>query len=191
MFKKKRGKDDEGSEGGNSRDPFFGRDPFDDFSKEFGSFRGMDEMMNDLMRNLFSSGVRIEKGKPFVYGFSMKSGSDGKPVIQEFGNVRPGIKKPMISDAREPMVDIVERDKDIIVIAELPGVNKEDIDLEATADSLEIRVETPQKKYYKKVQLPAAVIEDSTDAAYNNGVLEVKLKRKEEKSARAKKIVVK
>ena len=141
MFKKRKDKDREGPDAGDedSSDPIFSRDPFDEFSKAFGSFRGMDEMMNDLMRNLFSSGARIEKGRPFVYGFSMKSGPDGKPMIQEFGNVKPGAKNPVISDAREPMVDIVERDKDIIVIAELPGVNKGDIDLGATANSLEIK----------------------------------------------------
>jgi len=172
MFKKK--KDKEG-----------GSDPFDEFFGDFGSFRGIDEMMNEMMKGLFNSGARIEKGKPFVYGFSMKTGPDGKPVVQEFGNVKPGAK-PVVSDAREPLVDVVERDKEIIVIAELPGVNKEDIDLEVVEGGLEIMVGTPSKKYYKVVQLPGAVAEDVMDASYNNGVLEVKLKRREGKKPKKK-----
>jgi len=166
-----------------------GKDPFDEFFGDFGSFRGIDEMMNEMMKGLFNSGARIENGKPFVYGFSMKTGPDGKPIVQEFGNVKPGAK-PVVSDAREPLVDVVEREKEIIVIAEMPGVNKEDIDLEVVEGGLEIRVDTPNKKYYKVVQLPGAVAEDATDASYNNGVLEVKLKRREGKKPK-KKIEVK
>lgn len=191
MFKKKKDDARRGEGDDVEGDPLFGKDPFDDFFKEFGAFRGIDEMMNDLMKNLFTSGTRIENGKPFVYGFSMRTGPDGKPVINEFGNVKPGISKPLMSDVREPLVDVVEREKEIIVIAELPGVSKGDIELEATEDELDIKVDTPQKKYYKKVQLPAAVKEDATNATYNNGVLEVKLERKEGRKAKGKKIEIK
>jgi HSP20 family protein len=150
----------------------------------------MEEVMNELMKNMFNGTSRLESGKPYVYGFSMKTGPDGKPVFNEFGNVKPR-GQPKVSDAREPLVDVMERDKDIIVIAELPGVNKGDIDLELASDSLEIKVDGGGKKYYKAVKLPAAVEDDTTDASYNNGVLEVKLRRKGIKKMRGKKIQIK
>ncbi len=164
----------------------FDADPFEDF---FGNFRRMNEMVNELMRNMFR-GADIRSGKPFVYGFSIKTGPDGKPVIREFGNVKPG-QMPMVSDAREPLVDVIEGEKDITVIVELPGVEKKDINLEVVGGALEIKVDTPQKKYYKSVQLPDEVIEDTANATYNNGVLEVKLRRKTVKKERGKRIKIK
>jgi HSP20 family protein len=51
-----------------------------------------------------------------VYGYSVKIGPDGKPVIREFGNMRPNIgrrrKAPFnLQDHRDPLVDIVEEGK--------------------------------------------------------------------------------
>lgn len=203
MFKKKKDKDESGKapweEDGTPfhRRSVFDRDPFfDDVFKEFGAFRGIEEMMNELMKGAMSGDVKFEEGKPFVYGFSMRSGPDGKPIIEEFGNAKSGgsVKnggKPIISDAREPLVDVIERDSDLVIVAELPGVNKSDIDLEVAGKSLEIKVDTPNKKYYKEVELPCDVKEDATDATYNNGVLEVKLKRVACKKPKGKKIEIK
>ena len=174
---------------------FGSRDPFDDF---FTDFSRIEEMMNDLMKDMFSGKGKIKQGKPYVYGFSMKTGPDGKPVISEFGNVKAGEISsgkergigPVVSDAREPLVDVSEREKEIIVIAELPGVEKKDIDLEISGDELTITVDTAKKKYYKLVELPAEVKDDATNASYNNGILEIKLKRKKSKR-KGKRIEVK
>jgi HSP20 family protein len=203
MFRKKKGgregADDRiGEEGEGNRDPFehpfFGRDPFEDF---FSDFSGVERMMNDLMKNMFSGQGKIEQGKPYVYGFSMKTGPDGKPVIREFGNVKAGQVDvdgakslgPVVSDSREPLVDVVDQENQIIVIAEMPGVDKKDIEVEISGDNLVIKVERGAKKYYKEVDLPGEVKDDATDASYNNGVLEIKLKRKTKK--KGKKIQIK
>lgn len=207
MFKKKKDEnkdrdDSDRAEPWEDNTPFhrrsvFDRDPFfDDMFKDFGAFRGIEEMMNELMKNAMSGNMKMEEGKPFVYGFSMKTGPDGKPIINEFGNIKSGgnVKtgsKPVISDAREPLVDVIERDQDLVIVAELPGVSKNDIDLEVSGKNLEIKVDTPNKKYYKSVELPCGVKEDATDATYNNGVLEVKLKRVECKTPKGRKITIK
>lgn len=189
VFRKKR---DEGKDDEDSYDPFLDRDAFG-FDDVFGDFKRIDQMMHELMKGAFSGKIKFE-GQPFVYGFSLKTGPDGKPVFEEFGNVRPqgpASTKPVISEAREPLVDVMGKGEEIIVIAELPGVRKEDIDLEAAGKSLEIKVDTPDKKFYKRVELPCDVLEDATDATYNNGVLEVKLKRVGMAKPKGKKIQVK
>jgi HSP20 family protein len=195
MFRKK-GDDDEDEDREprrpkGYRDPFFD-DSFDDF---FGGFHRMDDIMNELMKNMFSGKGEFTMGKPFVYGFSMKTGPDGKPEIREFGNVKPqGVPfgKPAISDAREPLVDVIEGEKEIIVMVELPGVSKDDINLEATGTSLEVSVDAEKRKYHKVIELPAEVREGEINASYNNGVLEIKLKRKKEaKKAEGKRIPIK
>jgi len=61
------------------------------------------------------------------------------------------------------------------VIAELPGVEKEDIDLRATETSLTISAESQHRKYYKELRLPTPVNPKSAKATYRNGVLEVSL----------------
>ena len=194
MFKKKKDdedhvekEDDEDTSDDIFEGGIFSRDPFGGL---FGDFGRIDNMMNELMKNAFNGKMKFEGSQPFVYGFSLKSGPDGKPVFEEFGNVKPGVK-PLVSDVREPLVDVMDGDEAIIVIAELPGVEKADICLEATGNVLEIKVDKPGKKFYKQVQLPADVRDDAVDATYNNGVLEVKLKKKQASKPKGRKIEVK
>jgi len=116
---------------------------------------------------------------PYVYGFSITIGPDGKPVIRRFGNVKP----PIVEEAgyREPFVDVVVDDKanEVKVIAEIPGVSKEKIDVEATEKVVRIRAENDERKYRTQVELPVEVDPRSARARYNNGILEVTLKPKE------------
>ncbi len=102
-------------------------------------------------------GSTVREFGPFVYGYSMKIGPDGKPEIREFGNIKKSLQGPQVKEEREPLVDVIEADGEIRVVAELPGVEKSDIKLRGTEDSLEISVDTPQYKYYKEVALPAKV----------------------------------
>ena len=159
------------------------RNPFFDLFEEFDR---MDDMMDDMMKRTFE-GMDIQKmqGKPMTYGFSMKIGPDGKPQIQEFGNMRPTENKVEIKDAREPLVDVIEREGEIDVLAELPGVEKGDIDVNATERRLTIRA----PNFYKEKALPAAVESNDVKAIYKNGVLTVTL-RKKQRSEPGKKVRV-
>ena len=162
-----------------NRDPFFG--DVDDM------FREMEKMMDEEMKSFtekvpkeyvkerkLPDGSTVKELGPFVYGYSMKIGPDGKPEIQEFGNLKKGLKgPPQVKEEREPLVDIVETESEVRVVVELPGVEKTDIKLRGTEDSLEIAVDTPQYKYGKEVQLPAKVLVRDARSTYKNGVLEV------------------
>lgn len=62
-----------------------------------------------------------------MYGYSVTIGPDGKPVIREFGNMKPSIDKEgkiALKEGREPMVDVITSDDEIKVVAEILGVNK-------------------------------------------------------------------
>jgi HSP20 family protein len=98
-------------------------------------------------------------------------------VVREFGNVHPGKRGPLIKEEREPLVDVVGTDGEVKVVAELPGVDKRDIKLHAFNDMLTISVDTPDRKYYKEVKLPAEVEPKEAKSAYKNGVLEVTLQK--------------
>ncbi len=146
--------------------------------------RDVDEEFRDLMRKAEEFGEFKEfksYGKPFIYGFRISIGPDGKPKIEEFGNVRRGRLRPVISEEVEPLVDVIEENDTIKVVAEMPGVEKEKIKLKAVGRKLIIRGSNERKTYYKEVELPAEVDMGSAKATYRNGVLEITLKKKGKK----------
>jgi HSP20 family protein len=165
------------------KNPFDNFD-FDDFFKNlFNDDRFGDDIkrMTEEMMKMFSSG--IQPGKPFVHGFKVEFGPDGKPRIEDFGNkpIKSPEGQPAISDSREPITDIIEGENDVAITVEIPGVEKGDIDLNATENTLEIKVDTPQRKYQKVIDLPCGVKPKTTKATYKNGILDVVITRKEKK----------
>ncbi|MGD8505536.1 MAG: Hsp20/alpha crystallin family protein [Candidatus Bathyarchaeota archaeon] len=147
-----------------------------------------------IRERILPDGTKMSEFGPFVYGYSVTVGPDGKPQIREFGNVKPetrmGRPNIDIKEKREPLVDVMADDGEIKVLVELPGVDKEDIRLHGTENRLTISVDTPQRKYYKEVELPAKVISQETKSSYKNGVLEVTLRRKEEEKPKGEPIEV-
>ena len=165
-------------------------------------FDRMDEEFNRMRREMFSVMEQArkgtlpnpEKGGPIVYGFSMRVGPDGIPKIEQFGNVRglflPGTKsRAGLEGYREPLADIIESENELSVTFELPGVEKSDIQLESTKDTVTIKVDREDRKYYKEIDLPRAVKPESAKAKFNNGVLEVTFEL-EEKKPKGKKISI-
>jgi len=160
-------------------------DDFMGFGEEFRRIREqMDRMMRDVMSHDHPGD---EPGKSYVYGFRMHTGPDGKPLVEEFGNVpKPGVHE--IPGGREPLVDVIAGKEEITVIAELPGVDKKDIDLKADERGLQILVDNPGRRYHKELKMPSEVDPDTIKASYKNGILEVKLKRRRQKTEDKKKI---
>jgi HSP20 family protein len=172
------------------RSPFFRNWGFDDVDK---IFEDMEKMMEEEFKSFTSrvpkdyvrerklpDGSTVREWGPFVYGYSVKIGPDGKPEVREFGNVKPSLTGPQVQQEREPLVDIVETNGEIHVVAELPGVDKENIKLHATEDTLTITVDTPQRKYFKEVELPAKIKLEDAKSQYKNGVLEVTLQKEKD-----------
>lgn len=162
----------------NDKKPWRRRNPFFDLFSEFDNF---DELWENLVRSIGSA--NLQPGKPLVYGFSMSIGPDGKPQIREFGNIESSEEKINVKNAREPLVDVIEREKEIDVLAELPGVEKEDIDVEAHEESLTISV---PNEFYKEILLPSEIDPHKVKAKYKNGVLTVTLAKKKPSKPREK-----
>jgi HSP20 family protein len=165
------------------RSPFFG-----DIER---MIKEMEKEMAEIFKNMENKrvretrlpdgSVRREYG-PYVYGYSVKIGPDGKPIIREFGNMKPNLgqgRPPLsLSDRREPLVDTIEDKNSIKVLAELPGVEKKDIKLHASSTNLTINVENPERRYYKLLEFPFEVDVSTAESSYKNGVLEVNIKKK-------------
>lgn len=96
---------------------------------------------------------------------------------------------------RVPVIDLVERENDILVRAELPGIDKDKIQIEAGPESLmlraEIRQETEEKKenylrrerrmgaFQRIIPMPVEVKPNEVRANYRDGVLEITLPKSE------------
>jgi HSP20 family protein len=154
----------------------------DDFEERiFEDMKRMDEMFKSLMSPEMIKKLQESGGKPIVSGFSMRIGPDGKVDFKPFGNVQPVGEKPVIRDEREPLVDIINKPKEITIIAELPGVDKKEIKLKVVGNNDVLDIFVPHK-FSKKVKLPKKVKPKFAKAIYKNGVLEVNLvKEKEDK----------
>ena len=94
-----------------------------------------------------------------------------------------------------PALDVSETDKEILVKAEVPGMEPKDIDISLVGDRLSVKGEKKEEKkeqgedfyrmerrygaFHRVVTLPATVDPSKVNASYKNGVLTIKLEKKE------------
>lgn len=147
-------------------------------------------------------GGKVKEVGPIVYGYSITIGPDGKSKIREFGNVRSsspfsgfrsrgtgaGTNRSLISSEREPLADIMTSDKEVKVVIEMPGVNKENIKVNAYDNSVEITSDDPQRKYHQIIELPPEANIETAKSNYKNGILEITFKKKEQTKPKGKEI---
>ncbi len=151
---------------------------FVDFEKEL---EEMNEIIDNMMRTL---------GKePQVYGFSMRIGPDGMQHVGQFGNAATCERKE--NTVREPYTSSIidEKNNEFHITSEMPGINKEEIEVNATDNEVIIRAESGGRKYNKSIQTPS-IDPESSKAKYNNGVLEVTFKLRESSIPKGKAIMI-
>ncbi|NOZ44842.1 MAG: Hsp20/alpha crystallin family protein [bacterium] len=131
---------------------------------------------------------------------------------EPFGNDRPLLGGPsgteiVKSNYRQALADVSETDKELIATVELPGVEKQDIRINATDDGIEIRVEKKDERkeedkkkgiyslertysgFYRFIPAPDGIDVENIKASYKNGVLELRIPKVESKK-KAKQIPV-
>jgi len=181
------------------KDNWFSGDDWDIddiFNNLDGEFQKIRNQMDNFMKDSFEGNLtNNHNSNPFVFGFSVKTGPDGFPVFEEFGNTRmnPFAKKgekPTVDTRREPLTDINETENLIAITVELPGVNKEDIDINVMEDRVEVNVKTESRKYFKSIDLESLVDTESSKATYTNGILDLELTKKETDKPKGTKVKV-
>ena len=162
-------------------------------------FRKMRKQMDDLMRDAVEGNSTDNSSKkPLVFGFSVTTGPDGIPKFEDFSNnavepfssSRNETKEATIDTSREPLTDVNETDSDIAITVELPGVAKEDIDINVTETRVEVKVDTEARNYFKAIDLSCEVQTKSSKATYTNGILDLVLKKKISEKAKGTKVKV-
>lgn len=160
-----------------------------------------DDEFDRIFKKMSSSFFDIDdiaeefKGKgsnfsPFYYGYTMTVGPNGKPVVKEYGNVKPELLPS--TDTREPVVDVIvdEKEKLVKLVVEIPGVEKTDVKILVQDKFVDISAEHGEKKYHVKVPIKHKVDENSAKASYKNGILELVFKLIEDEKPKGKKVEV-
>ena len=77
----------------------------------------------------------------------------------------------------EPLIDVLEEEDEIIVVAGFAGFKRENLRIHVEDEQLTLSAEALDRKHHKSLNLPTRVIPDSTRTGYKNGVLEIRLKK--------------
>ncbi len=112
-------------------------------------------------------------------------GWSSKPVVDYHVSTRPirrgpvkaaprveSVRMPEKGPIREPIVDVLDGKDGIVVIAELPGVSEEDLNINLEEES---NLHITAGHFSKKIALPHAV-RGILEKSYKNGILQIKLK---------------
>lgn len=152
-----------------------------------GLFKGLGNLL-DLASRLAEEGEREEsRSGEFssrggrvrgVYGFSVRTGAGGRPRIDPFGDVSSTPSGPGVSEAREPLVDLLDEGERVVVIVEMPGVEERDVRVEVGDWTLTVDAGARERRYHKRMELPAEVERESLSYTCRNGVLEVHLAKR-------------
>jgi len=151
-----------------------------------GLFKGIEKLV-DLAGKLEESGGiskegeinfdHIKKGMKGVYGFTINTAVGGSPKVETFGNIKKTPEGPKVDEEREPITDIFDEQNEVMIIAEMPGIELEDIKIDLKEDILEISAVSKSRTYRKELLLPAKVIKSNLRHKFTNGILEIRIKK--------------
>jgi len=151
-----------------------------------GLFKGIEKLV-DLAGKLDEKGGiskegeinfdHIKKGMKGVYGFTVNTAGGGSPKVETFGNIKKTPEGPKVDEEREPITDIFNEEKEIVVIAEMPGIEETDIEIDLKEDMLDILAKSKSRTYRKELLLPAKGLKENLQQKFTNGILEIRIKK--------------
>ena len=162
----------------------------------FETFRDIDAFYKKLTEKMFRQMEEIDKA---IQSGRLQGEWDVRPIEKPGvrGYVAQGrfqlgepltVPKQALDETREPLTDVFEDKEHVKLYIELPGVDKDDIQLNVTATQAEIKA----KNFYKTIDLPSRNVEFEKAAAnYKNGVLEVLIPKKKTAVSDEKKTTIK
>jgi HSP20 family protein len=122
------------------------------------------------------------------------------------GLMRPSMFMPTMTEELAPPIDIFDRDNSVVVRADVPGLNREDIEVIATDDSICLRGEFKREekieeegfyrrerhagRFYRTIPMPVAIKPGDVKASFRDGILEITAPKAEEAKAKEKKVPI-
>ena len=151
-----------------------------------GLFKGIEKLV-DLAGKLEERGGmskegeinldHIRKGMKGVYGFTVNTAGGGSPRVETFGNIKKTPEGPKVNEEREPITDIFDEEDEVMIIAEMPGIEETDLKIDLKEDILEISAVSKSRTYRKELLLPSKAVMENLTHKFTNGILEIKIKK--------------
>jgi HSP20 family protein len=134
------------------------------------------------------------------FSFMRRFGEEMDSLFEDFG-----LGRGLVSNLRgltnwSPRVEVFEREGQLVVRADLPGLNKEDVHAEITDEAIILRGERRQERqeqregsylsevsygsFYREISLPEGANAENAKATFRNGVLEISLPTSQRQSRR-------
>lgn len=133
---------------------------------------------------------------------------DMRRLRDDFDNFFRNNTKDLLP-ARNPVTDMYETESNIVITAELPGVKKENIDINVHEDNIEINVEDSaktktkdenqgtyyiersSKSFYRRYSLPNYADTKKANATFKNGLLKIEIKKDEPREDKGNSLEIK
>ena len=151
-----------------------------------GLFKGIEKLV-DLAGKLEEKGGmskegeinfdHIKKGMKGVYGFTINTAGGGSPKVETFGNIKKTHEGPKVDEEREPITDLFDEKNELVIIAEMPGIEETDIKIDLKEDILEISAISKTRSYRKEMLLPVKASKQNLKHKFTNGILEIRIKK--------------
>ena len=145
--------------------------------------------------------MSLMRWDPFDEIMSMRESMDR--LFEDFFSRRPRTAGPLVW---QPAVEVAETDTEVVVKAELPGIDPKHVEVSVTDDGLSIkgeaRAEQEERKrnFYRRelrygmfqrtIPLPTEVKGEEAKATFRHGILEVKVPKAERVRPKAVKVEV-
>ena len=171
---------------------------FFDLDEIFGDFREIMKRMqdfNEIEKELKSGKLKgrwdvKQINEPNVKGYVIQGRFWSDQPLEPFDPFKPN--KPLerrpkrrrsfrpsditSKEIREPLVDVFEEEKAVKIYVELPGEEKDDVQLNVTKGKVEVKA----KNFYKTIKVPMYIDIEKASSKYNNGVLTIIIPKDEE-----------
>jgi HSP20 family protein len=161
----------------------------------------------NLMPSLWKgASVPVREGDSTLNSFQQRMNDLFDDFFHGFNLASPGVLDECVGAFR-PSIDVKEGEKEIVVKAELPGLEEKDIEVLLSDDTLTIKGEKKEEKedkgknyyhlersygsFHRVIPLPAEVESNKVAATFKNGVLSIVLPKTERARVTGKKITIK
>ena len=81
----------------------------------------------------------------------------------------------------KPLIDIFQEKQWITIVAEIAGFNKETLKIHVKDQKITLSAKAKNRRYYKSLNLPKVVVPNAVHTTFKNGVLEIKLQKRNNK----------
>jgi HSP20 family protein len=157
---------------------------FRDVEKMMKRLRGFETMETEVKNGNLKGGWNVKQiDEPNVKGYVIQGRFWSDQPFKPFDPLQPHNpfeRRPMprrsfrpsdigSKETRDPLTDVFEEDKVVTIYVELPGEEKENIQLNVRKGMVEIKA----KNFYKRIEVPRNVDVEKAASKYNNGVLTI------------------